>query len=210
MALQRRHLQGLETCPFLPPVEAPILASSMKVFGKEDRGPEFFLQALKCGHSLWLQGLPAQALLQFNRAFGADLKAGESVLAEWPLPYAAAAWVMRNRRAEQFIGNPRRHYQHLATRMVEPRKEQRVWRAWGCWFMASRIFPDDPADEKQITEEGIVEPTREQIRSGLAAHGIEGETALWEAVVSEVFREPQMDTTGAKRNRNGVEIVEDK
>ena len=187
MALQRKHLEELETCPFLPPVKEPVLAASMKVFGKEDRGPLFFLEALRCGHSLWLQGLPAQALLQLNRAFGADLAGGEGVLADWPLPFAAAAWVMRHRRAHQFIGNPRRHYQHLATRMVEPRREQRVWRAWACWYLACRILPDEPADEKQIAEEGIAEPAREQIQSALSVHGIEGEVAMWESAAAEFF-----------------------
>lgn len=187
MALHRTHLENLEACPFLPAVREPILASSMKIFGKRERGPGFYRHALTCGQSLWLQGLPAQALLQLNRAFGAELKSGEPVLSEWPLPYAAAAWMMRRRREEHFIGNPRRHYQHLATRMVEPRKEQRAWRAWGCWFVACRVFPDQPADARQIAEEGVVEPTRDRIVSGLAAHGIDGETALWEAVVAEDF-----------------------
>ncbi|MCB1079600.1 MAG: hypothetical protein KDM64_17415, partial [Verrucomicrobiae bacterium] len=95
-------------------------------------------------------------------------------------PYRAAVWVMREREADQFIGNPRRHYQHLATRMVEPRKDQRAWRAWACWHLACRIFPDYPADEKQIAEEGIVEPSREAIIEGLRTHGLPGEVSLWE------------------------------
>ena len=152
--LAREHLPGLAPCPFLPPVEAPVLASSMKTFGKHDRGAAFYEQALKCGQSLWLQGLPAQAMLQLNRAFGADLAGGELFLARWPLPYTAMAWIMRERKEGQFIGNPRRHFQHLATRMVEPRRTQRAWRAWACWRLARRIFPDCPADEKQLAEEG--------------------------------------------------------
>ena len=186
MALKRKHLEGIDPCPFLPAVTETLMASSMKVFGKQDRGPAFYRQALMCGQSLWLQGLPAQALLQINRAFGADLKGDEPVLRDWPLPYAAAARVMRHRTTDQFIGKPRRHYQHLATRMVEPRREQRAWRAWACWYLARRIFPDEPADEKQIAEEGIVEPVREEIVRGLAEHGIEGEVRVWEAVVAEV------------------------
>ncbi|MCB1087646.1 MAG: hypothetical protein KDM63_11420 [Verrucomicrobiae bacterium] len=152
----------------------------MKAHRDGDRGADFYEQALKCAQSLWLQGFPAQSLLQINRALGADLKNGERVLETWPLPYRAAVWVMREREADQFIGNPRRHYQHLATRMVEPRKDQRAWRAWACWHLACRIFPDYPADEKQIAEEGIVEPSREAIIEGLRTHGLPGEVSLWE------------------------------
>ena len=95
----------------------------MKEFGAE-RGVDFYERALECAQSLWLQGLPAQALLLINRALGADLRAGEPVLERWRLPYEAAAWVMLHRDEGQFIGNPRRHYQHLATRMVESNRER--------------------------------------------------------------------------------------
>lgn len=193
MPLQRSHLAELEPCPFLPAVEEVIPASSMKAFGKQDRGPEFYLQALRCAQSLWLQGFPAQSLLQVNRAFGADLHGDEEVLDSWPLPYRAAAWVMRHRLEEQFIGNPRRHYQHLATRMVEPRKVQRTWRAWACWYLACGIFPDYPADEKQIAEEGVREPSRDEIAAGLVEFGIPGEVAAWEAAEALV---PELATPG--------------
>jgi len=188
-ALGRAHLPGLESCPFLPPVDGPVPAAAMKAFRNGDRGADFYGQALKCAQSLWLQGLPAQALLQINRALGADLRGDEPILAAWPLPYAAAAWVMRRRAPDQFIGNPRRHYQQLATRMVEPRKTQRAWRAWACWHLACRIFPDYPADEKQIAEEGITEPTREAIVEGLAAHGLGSEVAIWKAA-DRLTRDP--------------------
>ena len=68
-----------------------------------------------------------------DRAFGADLAPGEPVLAAWPLPYAAMAWLLQHTPPETFIGNPRVHFQHLADRMNEPRREQRRWRAWACW-----------------------------------------------------------------------------
>lgn len=179
--LAREHLPGLEACPFLPPVGVPITATVMKVFEKNDRGGEFYEQALRCAQSLWLQGFPAQSLLLINRAFGADLQGGEPILDVHPLPYRAAAWVMSHRETGQFIGNPRRHYQHLATRMVEPRRARRTWRAWGCWWLACRIFPDYPADEKQLVGEGVVEPTRAEIVAGLTLHGIPGEVGMWEA-----------------------------
>lgn len=177
------HLNHLEQCPYLPAVETPLSAAAMREVKDDAYGVRFYQQALKCGQSLWLQGLPAQALLMFNRALGADLKGGEAILEQWPLPYAASSWVMMQRMEDQFVGNPRRHYQHLATRMVEPRKAQRSARAWACWFMACRVFPDYLADEKQIAEEGVVEPGREDIVVMLEQEGIEGEVDVWEQAV---------------------------
>ncbi len=176
------HLPQLPSCPHLPPVAEPLKASAMKACGT-GRGREFYLQALRCAHSLWLQGLPAQSLLLLNRALGADHRVDPDMCREWPLPYRAVAWVLQNRREDHFIGNPRRHYQHLATRMVEPRKEERTWRAWACWLLARRILPDFPADEKQIAEEGVREPTREEIHRQLALCGMPGEAPLWEEVL---------------------------
>lgn len=180
MPLDRRHLPDLDSCPYLPPVENVLPASTMRSFGKQERGGDFYLAALRCAQSLWRQGFPAQSLLLINRALGADLEGSEPVLEDWPLPYGAAVWVMQQRTTAQFIGNPRRHYQHLATRMVPPRKVQRSWRAWGCWYFSCRLFPEYPADEKQIAEEGVIEPQRSAIIEGLKRHGIPGEVPTWE------------------------------
>ncbi|MEN8713726.1 MAG: hypothetical protein ABF384_02360 [Verrucomicrobiales bacterium] len=173
------HLADLAPCPFLPSVDRVHKAAEMRVLGK-NRGEEFYLLALTCAQSLWLQGLPAQAVLLLNRAFSADLREDAEILRMWPLPYAAMHWVMSNRKDEHFVGNPRRHFQHLATRMVEPRKVMRSWRAWACWAYACEIFPEYPADEKQIAEEGVVEPGREKIAEELREHGLKGEDLLWE------------------------------
>jgi hypothetical protein len=160
----------------------------MRSLGNE-RGPVFYETALLYAGSLWLQGLPARSLLLINRALGADLRGEEAILKQWPLPYAAVRWILEHRpdEARHFIGNPRRHYQHLATRMVPPRKTQRRWRAWACWYLAFRLLPAEqyPADARQLEEEGVVEPSREAIAQALDAHGVPGERALWEKVVSE-------------------------
>ncbi len=182
MVLQRFHCEQLARCPYLPLPEEVMTAAAMGAVRGESP-PLFYETALMCAHSLWLQGYPAQSLLLINRALGADLQGDESILRKWPLPYAAALWVMSHRQADQFIGNPRRHYQHLATRMVEPRKSQRAWRAWACWYLARLVFPDYPADEEQIRDEGVVEPRREEIVDGLDAEGIPGEVELWEEAV---------------------------
>ena len=125
----------LPPCPHLPLPGRPLTAASMQEAGTS-RGAGFYFLALECAQSRWLAGLPAQAVLLLNRALAADLRGDEPVLADWPFPYRAAGWIMRSRAPAQFIGNPRRHFQHLATRMVEPRKELRTWRAWACWALA--------------------------------------------------------------------------
>ena len=179
------HLEGIGPCPFLPIPQQPLDSGATRRFGK-DRGPQFYLAALNYAQSLWLQGFPAQALLLINRALGAAVNGCEAEVESWPLPYKAAAWVMVHRGEDQFIGNPRRHYQHLATRMVEPRKEQRRWRAWACWSLARRIFPNYPADEVQIAEEGVVEPNNAIISQRLEQLGIAGEVNLWKEALETV------------------------
>ena len=153
---------------------------------RRDRGVTFYETALTYANSLWLQGLPARSLLLINRAFSADLDGTESVLQRCPLPYAAVRWILEHRPQDEahFIGNPRRHYQHLATRMVPPRREQRSWRAWACWSLAEQLLPPDsfPPDSLQIETESVVEPSRQQIAEGLETYGIPGERHLWEAV----------------------------
>jgi hypothetical protein len=153
--------------------------------GKE-RGVPFVLTTLSYGQVLWRQGFPAQALLQINRAFSADVRGTEQALARWFPPYAAIAWILRHRPGGQFLGNPRRHYQHLATRMVEPRRDLRTWRAWACWAIARRILPADefPADLDQINREGIREPEEIDVRASLARLGLPGEVENWNRVLA--------------------------
>lgn len=144
-----------------------------------DRGPAFYETALRYGHSLWLQGYPARAILLLNRAMGADIRGTEPFVIRYPLPYRAMAWLLIHHRPDQFIGNPRRHWQHLATRMSGPRSGIRTWRAWACWQLARIVLPDCPADDLQIRNEGIREPLEEEIAARLDALGLPGETTLW-------------------------------
>lgn len=169
----------LPACPFLPGADPGLSAVSIRAV-EDDRGEAFFRLALACAQALWQRGLPAQSILMLNRAFSADLDGSESALAEWPPPYRALRWILENRREEHFVGNPRRHFQHLATRMSGPRSEVRIWRAWACWSIARLIRPQDPADEAQIAAEGLVEPDKDTIRERLAALGWPGEAASWE------------------------------
>jgi len=172
------------TCPHLPVPARPLTAASIRDTGT-DRGAGFYFLALECAQALWLARLPAQSLLLVNRAFSADLCGEEPVVDAWPVPYAAAAWVMRHRDPADFIGNPRRHYQHLATRMVEPRRELRTWRAWACWALARAIAPEWPADEKQLADERVIEPTHQEIAAHLHRLGWPGEAHVWQRVAAD-------------------------
>ena len=176
------HQPGLAPCPFLPRQDEPLTAQSVAVLGG-DRGPEFYLAALHYAQSLWLQGFPARSVLLLNRALGAAMDGTEPVLRQWPLPYAAMGWLLQHHREDQFMGNPRRHWQHLASRMSGPRAEQRTWRAWACWRMACVALPHLPADEKQLAGEGVREPGEEEIADHLARLGHPDEVARWREVL---------------------------
>jgi hypothetical protein len=171
-------------CPFLPLPDTVLTAACLHDFGP-NRCPDFYLAALNYAQSLWLQGFPARALLLVNRALGCDLRGNESVLEAWPLPYRAVTWLLRNHRPEQFIGNPRRHWQHLATRMSGPRAEPRTWRAWACWWLARLAMPELPADEEQIAREGVREPEEDEIAAQLTRLGLPGEVEAWRAAIAD-------------------------
>lgn len=182
---QRRFVEGISFCPHLPEVGGVLTAESMRVLGSE-RGPEFYLAALRFAQSLWREGKPAQALLQLNRAWSADLRGDEEVLAEWPSPFRALVWMLERSSEGCFLGNPVRHFQHLATRMSGPRGELRKWRAWAGFHLAERVLPADgfPRDEEQAAGEGIVFPAPEEVLESLARLGWEGEGEMLGAILA--------------------------
>jgi len=167
-----------EACPFLPEVDRVWRSADVSMLGA-DRGPRFYESSLQYAQSQWRCGLPGQALLQINRSFVCKLTAEELC---WPLAYRAITWLMVQRREGQFIGNPRRHFQHLATRMVEPHKELRTWRAWACWDLARSVLAEAefPGDMKQIRNEGVVEPTRERIHAMLSKLSPADDVERWQ------------------------------
>jgi hypothetical protein len=148
------------------------------------RDAAFFLTALTYGQHLWQRGLAARAILSVDRAFQADVRGDEPQLREWPVPYDAIAWLLRHTPPEIFIGNPRVHYQHLADRMNEPRREQRRWRAWACWALTRVVRPEFGPDPKHQ----VVEPDGVLIRRMLDQHGVPGETAQWQAAMDRARR----------------------
>ena len=153
-----------EPCPFLPVTDRVCSHVDMEAVGG-DRGAVFYETALKYAQSQWRRGFPAKSLLLCSRAMAADLLANDEVLRHHPLPYQAVAWLLVNRREGHFFGNPRLHFQHLASRMVEPNKELRAWRAWACWYLAKELLSQDefPGDWSQIRAESLVEPTHDEI-----------------------------------------------
>lgn len=155
-------------------------ARALSAHGKA-RGADFYLTALTYAQYLWQRGLAARAILKLDRALLADLRGDEPVLRERPLPYAAMAWLLREAPPDVFIGNPRVHFQHLADRMNEPRREQRRWRTWACWAITRVVRPEFAADPRHR----VVEPDRELIAQKLTAHGIPGETRLWQDALSQ-------------------------
>ena len=152
-----------------------------------ERGAGFYAAALCCAQALWLQGKPAQAVLQLNRAWSAALGPGDPVLEEWPPPYRALAWILRHAPGQGFLGNPVRHFQHLATRMHGIRRAPRVWRAWACFHLAEAVpgGGGHPRDETQLRHEGIIIPPPQRVSEGLAAEGWNAEAGLFVEVLRE-------------------------
>jgi hypothetical protein len=165
----------LSPCPHLPPPREGLDWKLLAAHRDAHRGGEFYLDCLEYGHSLWIRGLAARAILCLDRAFGAELTGAEPVLAAWPMPYAAMAWMLRFTPPERLVGNPRVHFQHYADRMNEPRREQRRWRAWAGWALARAVLPHLPGDPGHEVDE----PSLDTIAANLRLHGFAGEDALW-------------------------------
>jgi hypothetical protein len=164
-------------CPWLPLISCALDPSVTRRHGA-DRGADFYLDALRYAQSLWMTGKPAQAILQLDKAWMADL--GEAaVLRLHPPPCQALAWILARAGSGTcgYLGNPVRHFQHLASRMSGPRAEIRRWRAWFCLHLAERILPRPgfPRDGRQIAREGLWLPSATQSIAQIAAHGWPGE-----------------------------------
>ena len=172
-------------CPFLPEVSHPHGHMITRSLGpvKCDR---FYFAALSYAQSLWREGKPAQAILQLNKAFMADLSGDQEVLGKFPPPYAALVWLLRNRLEGRFLGNPVRHFQHLATRVSGERKEIRSWRAWACFHLSQRVLPGEefPPDEEQMAKEQIVFPVWGDVLEMIRQNGWRGEAEVLESVGS--------------------------
>ena len=89
----------------------------------------------------------------------------------WPMPYQALVWILTRRHEEGFIGNPVRHFQHLATRMSGANKSLRITRAWLCFHLAESVLPADdfPRDTRQIEKEELTIPNIDEVLSMLTS-----------------------------------------
>lgn len=127
-----------------------------------------------------MQGKPAQAILQLNKAWSAEMEGDEEVLARWPPPYRVLEWMLVNRPEGRFLGNPVRHFQHLATRVSGRNAVVRSWRAWACYHISKRLLPEDgfPPDLIQIERERLRIPDPDEVIEGLQSHGWRGEAEL--------------------------------
>jgi GNAT superfamily N-acetyltransferase len=179
----------MSPCPFLPQPNRCFTHTDLHALGA-DRGPRFYSAALNYAQSLWLAGFPAKSLLLINRAFACSLPG--VALNDTAAPYRAITWILQRRPENSFIGNPRRHYQHLATRMVEPHKELRTWRAWGCWYLARQILSesDFPPDLTQVRDELVIKPRRAEITQQLGRLSPSDDREAWEAALSPIVRFP--------------------
>jgi hypothetical protein len=149
----------------------------------QHRGPAFYQDALRYAQSQWISGKPAQAILQLDKAWMAE-DPGES-----GHPYQALVWILRNSAngSAGYLGNPARHFQHLASRMSGPRSEIRSWRAWLCLHLAERILPHGyPRDGRQLAREGLWIPGFFRCLSAIRHLGWNGESQA----IQEVLNNP--------------------
>ncbi|MBC8127331.1 MAG: hypothetical protein H8M99_09355 [Gloeobacteraceae cyanobacterium ES-bin-144] len=167
-----------ESCPWLPQVRQIHDFSLTRRHGKL-RGLEFYRDALRYAQSHWMAGKPAQAILQLDKAWMAELP-GEHVFSvtEQP-PYQALVWIL-SRSVDGscgYLGNPTRHFQHLASRMSGVRKDVRSWRAWLCLHLSERVLVSDryPRDGRQLAREGLWIPGLQRALDSVAEMGWNGE-----------------------------------
>lgn len=177
---------SIAACPWLPEIDRDYDYTLTRRHGME-RGDAFYMDALRYAQSQWMAGKPAQALLQIDKALMADLSDGDAWL-EGVDPYRAMVWIMIAGSAEDsgFLGNPVRHFQHLASRMSGVRAEVRSWRAWACLHLAERYLAGSqcPRDGVQLVREGLWIPSASAAVGGLAKVGWLGEAQLVEALLA--------------------------
>lgn len=161
-------------CPCLPEVSE--LLDPQVTRRHVEKNEIFYQDALRYAQSLWMHGKPAQALLQLNKAWMADLAEAPS---GFPPPYEALVWLMERAADGEagYLGNPVRHFQHLASRMSGPRTEIRAWRAWLCFHLAERVLTraEFPRDGVQIAREGLWIPSLQRALDEVARKGWVGE-----------------------------------
>lgn len=173
-------------CPWLPEVEEIHDFRITRRHGGS-KGADFYIDALRFAQSQWMAGKPAQAILQLNKAWMADLRGTEPVIVEWPPPYKALVWILRESAdgSRGFLGDPVRHFQHLASRISGPRAGVRSWRAWCCMHLAERVLPTASfrRDGPQIAREGLWIPGFHASLAALSRMAWPGESRVAESTI---------------------------
>ncbi len=166
-------------CPFLPSCGRPLSWRDLNAL-RDGQGPELYRLCLEYAQQLWLDGLPARALLAVDRALYCAVPTEAEVLREYPMPYRTVGWMV-SQPAEGFTGNARVHYQHLADRVRGERAEIKKWRAWAAWAVVRAARPDLTADPKHA----VIEPTLTEIGASLAAFGVKDEAEEWKVALGD-------------------------
>ncbi len=165
-------------CPYLPEVLNQHDFNLTRRHGHE-KGDAFYKDALCYAQSQWLHGKPAQAILQLNKAWMADLPLDTQIASIYPPPYQTLRWILEQAKNGDcgYLGNPVRHFQHLASRMSGPRAAIRSWRAWFCFYLAESILPRAtfPRDGEQLSREGLWIPSFSQVLQEIKENGWSGE-----------------------------------
>lgn len=168
-------------CPHLPPAAEEGSYRLLRQHGQARDGA-FYADALAYSQCLWQRGLPARAVLALVRGLYADLRGDEAILQDWPVPYAALAWMLSQDVGSAFLGNPRISFQHQAVRMKGPRAPLLRARAGAAWHLVRLVQPDWPGDAQEPREP----PGREHVHEALRRYGLPGEASLWDSVLVSV------------------------
>ena len=166
-------------CPFLPSCGRLLSWRDLNAL-RDDQGTELYRLCLEYGHQLWLDELPARALLAVDRALYCDVPGDAEALSAYPMPYRAIGWMVKQ-PADTFTGNARVHYQHLADRVRGERADLKKWRAWAAWAVTCHVRPDLAGDPKHA----VTEPTHAEIEAGLRTYGLVSEIAEWRQALAD-------------------------
>lgn len=162
-------------CLHLPEADLMLTHRCLTELDAQAQPSQFYFTALQYGHTLWHKSHAGRAILAVTRALYADVPANDPILNDWPLPYVALAWIIKNHSSDDFPGNPRISFQHQATRLRGERQALRRARAWAVWAIIRKVRPSLPADDEQ----DFTAPTIEEIEKLLQEYGHPNEAALW-------------------------------
>ena len=166
------------SCPYLPTSQRRLSWRELNAL-RDNQGEALYQLCLEYGQQLWCDSLPARALLAVDRALYCDVPATAACLKQYPMPYAVIGWLIAQ-PTNEFTGNARVHYQHLADRVKGERAALKKWRAWAAWAVVRKVRPDLPADLKHA----VSEPDLNEIKVGLQFHGIAGEVDTWQKALT--------------------------